>query len=69
MKTEREIFHGGTALSEFSCVPHTVYLTDFNTNYPSTGRIDRIAREISAYLICKNNHIRDKKTSREKGVR
>ena len=66
MKTEREIFYSGTDLTECSCIPHTVYLTDFSTNHPSTGRIDRIAREISAYLICKNNHIRDKKQIVEK---
>lgn len=35
-------------------IPHIIYLDDFNTNYPNTNRISRIACEINEYLKRKN---------------
>lgn len=66
MKMEREIFHGGIPSSEHSRIIHRVCLADFNTNYPSTDRIDRIAREINEYLTCKNKYAKEAKQTTEK---
>ena len=35
---------------EYSRIQHTICLDDFNTNYPNTNRINRIASEINEYL-------------------
>ena len=50
MKTIQEILRGGVSAEEYSRIPHMVYLGDFNTNHPSSNRIDRIASEINDYL-------------------
>lgn len=50
MKTIQEILRGGVSAEEYSRIPHMIYLGDFNTNYPSPNRIDRIASEINDYL-------------------
>ena len=50
MKTAKKILRAGIAPSEYSRIPHMVYLNDFNTNHPASNRIDRIAREINEYM-------------------
>ena len=50
MKTVQEILHNGIKPDEYSRIPHKICLDDFNTNYPNTSRIDRIAGEINEYL-------------------
>lgn len=42
--------HNWVYPEEYSRIPHMVYLCDFNTSYPSSSRIDRIASEIDCYL-------------------
>lgn len=50
MKFVHEILHNGANPNEYSRIPHKICLGDFNTNYPNTNRIDRIASEINEYL-------------------
>lgn len=56
MKAEREILHSRVPLAEYSRISHMIFLADFNTNYPSANRIDRIANEINEYLKYKNEN-------------
>jgi hypothetical protein len=42
---------------EYSRIPHVIYLDDFNTNYPASNRVERIAREIDEYIKWKQKHI------------
>lgn len=39
---------------EYSRIPHVICLADFNTSYPTSNRINRIASEINEYLRYKN---------------
>ena len=57
MKTVREKLYD----DESVCIPHVVYLSDFNTNYPNPNRIDRIASEINEYLKYKRKILADRK--------
>ena len=50
MKITQEILHGGITPAEYSRIPHTICLADFNTSYPNPNRINRIASEINEYL-------------------
>lgn len=50
MKNTQEILHKGISSNEYSRIPHMICLADFNTNYPSTNRIGRIAGEIDEYM-------------------
>lgn len=50
MKVVHEILHNGVSPNEYSRIPHKICSDDFNTNYPNTNRIDRIASEINEYL-------------------
>ena len=53
----QKILRNGFTPVDYSHIPHMICLSDFNTNYPSTNRIDRIAREINEYLkYCKKNN-------------
>ena len=56
MKTIQKKTRGKIVYTESSRIPHMIYLADFNTNYPSSSRIDRIASEINEYLRYKNNN-------------
>ena len=56
MKTEQEMLHDGVNPAEYSRIPHSVCLDDFNTNYPNSNRIDRIAGEINEYLKNKRKY-------------
>ena len=57
MKVMQKILRNGFTPVDYSHIPHMICLSDFNTNYPSTNRIDRIAREINEYLkYCKKNN-------------
>lgn len=56
MKTEQEILRGGINPEEYPRISHTICLDDFNTNYPNTRRVDRIASEINEYLKRKNKY-------------
>lgn len=56
MKNIQEILRGGAAPVECSRAPHTICLADFDTNYPNTNRIDRIASEIDEYLRHKQKY-------------
>lgn len=58
MRTVREILPGVVNTVESSRIPHMVYLGDFNTNYPSPNRIDRIASEINDYLKHTQNGVK-----------
>ena len=49
MKDIQKILHDGTNPYGVHRVPHVICLADFNTNYPNTNRIERIAREINEY--------------------
>ena len=60
METAQEMLRGYINPEEYPRIPHTICLDDFNTNYPNTNRIDRIANEINKYLKYKNKNI-DKK--------
>ena len=57
MKVVQEMLHKGISPEEYSRIHHMIYLEDFNTNHPNTGRIDRIAREIEEYLKYKHKNI------------
>lgn len=48
------MLYDGVNPAEYSRIPHSVCLDDFNTNYPNSNRINRIASEINEYL--KNKH-------------
>ena len=50
MKIIYKTLDNGIAPSEYSRIPHTICLADFDTNHPNTNRIDRIASEINEYL-------------------
>ena len=50
MKTGKEILHNRINLREYSRIPHMICSADFNTNYPATNRINRIANEINEYM-------------------
>ena len=50
MKDKRSLLFYGESPEEYSRIPHVICLADFNTNYPNTNRIDRIASEINEYL-------------------
>ena len=63
MKAIQETLRGGVNPSEYSRIQHMIYFDDFNTNYPNSNRIDRIANEISEYLRYK-----DKKRQRGEAV-
>ena len=56
MKTIHEILHNGTNPDEYSRIPHKICPDDFNTNYPNSNRIDRIASEINEYLKYKRKN-------------
>ena len=47
MKIVQETLHDWVNPDEYASIPHMIYFSDFNTNYPSPNRIDRIASEIS----------------------
>ena len=49
MEIVQKTSHKGINPNEYSRIPHTVYLSDFNTSHPNPNRIDRIASEISEY--------------------
>ena len=57
MEVTQEKLRGAISPKEYSRIQHTICLDDFNTNYPNTKRIDRIAREINDYLKYKNKNI------------
>lgn len=50
MKDAKKVLYAGVSPSECSCIPHVIYIDDFNTNYPNPNRISRIAREVDEYL-------------------
>lgn len=50
MKIAKEILRNGISPSEYSRAPHTVCLSDFDTNHPCANRIERIASEINEYM-------------------
>ena len=54
MKVEKEMLNGGIKPDEYSHISHVVCSADFNTNYPASNRINRIASEINEYLRYKN---------------
>lgn len=41
---------------EYHRISHVIAPSDFNTNYPSPDRVDRIAREIDEYLRYKKKY-------------
>lgn len=47
MKDAEKMLRSWISYDEYSNVPHVIYFSDFNTNNPSSNRIDRIASEIS----------------------
>ena len=57
MRTIQKTSNTGIIPSEYSRIPHMVYLTDFNTNHPQPNRIDRIASEIDEYLNWKRKRV------------
>ena len=56
MRTLQKILYGVVEPTEYSRIPHMIYLSDFNTSYPNRNRIDRIASEINEYLKYKNKN-------------
>lgn len=50
------LYEGFIRPDELSRIPHMIYPADFNTNYPSLDRIDRIANEINEYLKYKHKN-------------
>ena len=56
MKTTKETLRIGETNTEYSRIPHMIYLDDFNTKHPSASRIDRIASEINEYLKYKRKN-------------
>ena len=56
MKTIQKTLLNGVNHNEYSRIPHTVCLADFDTNHPNTNRIDRIASEINEYLKYKRKN-------------
>ena len=56
MKTVQEILHSGINPNEYSRIPHKICLDDFNTSYPNSSRISRIASEIGEYLKYKRKN-------------
>lgn len=57
MKSEEKKLHRVISPEEYSRIHHEIYLDDFNTNYPSSNRVERIAREIDEYIKWKRKHI------------
>lgn len=57
MEAIRETLCDGFSPSEYSCIPHSVCLDDFNTNHPNPNRINRIASEINEYLKHKHKNV------------
>ena len=48
------MLYGGISPVEYSRIQHMIYFDDFNTNHPSSNRVDRIASEINEYLKYKD---------------
>lgn len=57
MKGIEKKFYGVISPDEYSRIPHVIYPEDFNTNYPASNRVDRIAREIDEYIKWKQKNI------------
>ena len=60
MKNAEKKLYGSISRDEYSRIPHVIYLDDFNTNYPTSNRVERIAREIDEYIKWKQKHIKMK---------
>ena len=60
MKSVEKKFYGGISPEEYSRIPHVIYSSDFNTNYPTSNLVERIAREIDEYIKWKQKHIETK---------
>ncbi len=56
METTKKLYKEISS-EEYSRIPHVIYLDDFNTNYPASNRVERIAREIDEYIKWKQKHI------------
>ena len=56
MEKAQEKLRGVINREEYPRIQHTICLDDFNTNYPNTNRINRIASEINEYLRRKNKN-------------
>ena len=54
MEAAQEMLRGWISPEEYSRIPHMICSDDFNTNYPSSNRINRIASEINEYLKYKD---------------
>lgn len=57
MKGTEKKFCGVISPGEYSRISHVIYPEDFNTNYPASNRVERIAREIDEYIKWKQKNI------------